>query len=255
MEVKKSYGQHFLKDVSLAKKIVSDANPKGFDVVVEVGPGPGTLTKWIDHEKMVLIEADKDFIEDLEKDYPNAYILRADAAQVDYVSCLEKVGGAKNWLLIGNLPYNASAAIVSQALRASIPPQELVVMVQKEQADRMLARKGDMSLLSVAIQIYTTPTRLFDVQPGSFIPPPKVKSTVLRLVYRKDTPEKPEEILALAKIGFSSRRKQLHKNLANADIAPSEIVKEVLKKYDIPENARAQELSVDDWVNIATDIL
>lgn len=252
---KKSYGQHFLRHEALAKKIVGLAHTSKFDAVVEVGPGPGTLTKWIDHPRLALIEADKDYIAQLKKDYPKAVVIHADAAKANYEECIHKLGNIRRWLLLGNLPYNASAAIIMQALRSPHPPAEMVVMVQKEQADRMLARAGEMGLLSVAVQLYAEVERLGEVPPGAFVPPPKVQSSVIRLRRHKFLPDRIEEIITLAKIGFSSRRKQLHKNLAAADVATSEKVKKTLERYGLRAHSRAQELSAADWVAIADDLL
>ncbi|MDP2631266.1 MAG: rRNA adenine dimethyltransferase family protein, partial [Candidatus Uhrbacteria bacterium] len=233
------------------------------DFIVEVGPGEGAMTKEIvdslnfkggvmggsGKTQLILIEADQDLIPGLESRFKNAKIIQADAAKVDYTKLVPK---NKSWMLIGNLPYNAGNAIIMNALASERPPLRLVVMVQKEVADRMLAKPGDMSLLSVAIQIYTKPKRLFNVGTGAFVPPPKVDSTVIELnlldsVNRGEA----EAVLKIAKAGFANRRKQLHGNLSSAKIASSERVKAVLLKIGLSESARAQELSVEEWKQVA----
>jgi len=125
----------------------------------------------------------------------------------------------------------------------------MVVMVQKEVAERMVALPGDMSLLSVAVQIYTDPKIIFDVKAESFVPPPAVTSSVLVLDFEKKC-ENPEAIIKLAKLGFLARRKQLHKNLATVRIAPSAKIKEILLSLKLSEKSRAQELGVIDWVTL-----
>ncbi|MBU1126516.1 MAG: 16S rRNA (adenine(1518)-N(6)/adenine(1519)-N(6))-dimethyltransferase RsmA [Patescibacteria group bacterium] len=252
---KKSFGQHFLTDPKLAMRIVGAAETAKFDAVVEVGPGPGTLTQWIDHPRLVLIEADRDFIPELKEKFPKAIVIQADAAKANYSDSLKKLGKIRSWVLVGNLPYNSSAAIIMQALRSPTPPDELLVMVQKEQAERMMAKPGEMGLLSVAVQLYAKVERIMEIGPGAFNPPPKVQSTVIRLVRHKFIPEKVEEIITLAKMGFSSRRKQLHKNLAASGVATSEEVKTALEKCGLRANSRAQELAADDWVTIADYLL
>lgn len=248
---KKSYGQHFLTNPDLAKRIVGAAETARFDAVVEVGPGYGILTEWIKHPRLVLIEADRDLIPELREKFPKAEIVQADAAKADYAACLKKFGTIRNWVLIGNLPYNSSAAIIMQALRSPYPPQEMLVMVQKEQAERMMAKAGEMGLLSVAVQLYASVERIMEIGPAAFNPPPKVQSSVIHLVRHKFIPEKVEEIITLAKVGFASRRKQLHKNLASADVATSEEVKAALEKCGLRDKSRAQELSAEDWVSLA----
>lgn len=252
---KKSFGQHFLTNKELAKRIVGAAETAKFDAVVEIGPGPGTLTQWIKHPRLVLIEADRDFIPELKENFPKAEVIQADAAKANYARCLKKFGDIHNWVLLGNLPYNSSAAIIMQALRSPNPPAEMLVMVQKEQADRMMARAGEMGLLSVAVQLYASVERVMEIGPAAFNPPPKVQSSVIRLVRHKFIPERVEEIITLAKMGFASRRKQLQKNLSAADVATPEEVKAALEECGLRANSRAQELSADDWVMLADLLL
>ncbi len=245
--MKKSYGQHFLKDRSVVAKIIAAADLSSGDFVVEVGPGAGALTGELMDEvdQLVLIEADQDLIPDLETNFPKAQIIHADAAQIDIAQIVED----QPWIFVSNLPYNAANAILMNMLTAKNPPSKSIVMVQKEVGDKIVAQPGDMSVLSVAAQIYTQPSRICKVKPGSFTPPPKVDSVVLKLEPR-DAPDNAEEIIALAKIGFSSRRKQLHRNLADAGIALSDLVKKALTDLKLKPTARAQELSVEQWVQL-----
>jgi 16S rRNA (adenine1518-N6/adenine1519-N6)-dimethyltransferase len=248
---KKSYGQHFLKDASLTAKIVAAAEIEASDRIVEVGPGRGALTRHLPQDRLILVEADGDLIKGLKDTFPKANVIRADATSVDY----EELVGELPWVLVGNLPYNVANAIIMHALKTSHRPERLVVMVQKEVADRMLAKPGtNMSVLSVAVQLYGLPSRVMDVKPGSFQPPPNVMSSVIRLDV-KPRVESPEPIIALVLAGFSSRRKQLHKNLAATKIASSQEVKEALGTLGIREDIRAQDLTVDDWVGLAEFVL
>ncbi|MBT4857176.1 ribosomal RNA small subunit methyltransferase A [Candidatus Uhrbacteria bacterium] len=248
---KKSFGQHFLKDESLVAKIVAAAEIGNSDTVVEVGPGRGALTVQLPQDGLVLVEADKDLIDDLHERFPKANVVLADATQVDFK---EHVGDGP-WTLIGNLPYNAANAIIMNALNTTVRPTRVVVMVQKEVGDRMMAKPGtDMSVLSVAIQLYGTPTRVMNVKPGSFQPPPNVMSSVIRIDVDPRV-EDPERVIALASAGFGSRRKQLHKNINAAKIASSKDVKEALSKLNLREDIRAQDMSVDDWVELSNFVL
>lgn len=241
---KKSFGQHFLTNASIAQQIVEAADIQSSEVVVEVGPGEGALTQHIPDDHLFLLELDRDLLKHLKETYPKATIIHTDAATVEYAKILPK---AKPWVLIGNLPYNAGTAIVMHALQQKYPPHRMVVMLQKEVGDRMMAEAGEMSLLSVAVQAYTVPTRVLNVKPGSFSPPPKVDSVVIRLDRREDVPENAEEIIGLAKAAFAHPRKQMHSVLRDALGIPSEKTKEILKSLGLSEAARPQELSVDEW--------
>ena len=197
--MKKSYGQHFLKDQSVIEKIIKSADLCSGDFVVEVGPGDGALTHQItcligptSPTGLILIEADSDLLPNLRAQFISAQLIHADAAQVN----IDEIVRDKPWIFISNLPYNSANAILMNMLTAQNPPERSVVMVQKEVGEKMLAKPGDMSLLSVAVQMYTNPTRVCTVKPGSFNPSPKVDSVVLRLD-KKQVVENAEEIKEL----------------------------------------------------------
>lgn len=255
---KKSFGQHFLIDSSVAKRMVAAADISFVQTVVEVGPGTGALTKEIvsafsplpeggGSKRLVLIEADRDLLATLTSQFPQAEIVQADAATVSFD---ELVQGP--WIFLSNLPYNAGNAIIKNVLTSKHPPVQLIVMLQKEVADRVLALPGHMSVLTVATNLYAVPKRLFNVKPGAFSPPPKVQSSVLELRPRPyPGVSDPERVMALVKVGFSSKRKQLHRNFADAGVAESERVKEILVSMKKLPTVRAQELSLDDWVALS----
>ena len=243
---KKSFGQHFLKDEPLLKRIVEAAEIGSDDQVVEIGPGRGALTAFLPQDRLTLVEADRDLVPDLQQRFGSAAIMQADATSVEY----DQLVGDKDWILIGNLPYNVGNAIIMKALQASKKPTRLVVMLQKEVADRMMAKPGStMSVLSVAVQLYGNVTKVMDVKPGSFQPPPNVMSSVIRIDVAPKT-DAPEEVISLASAGFSARRKQLHKNLSSADIASSQQVKSALGEVGLREDIRAQDLSIQNWIDM-----
>ncbi len=135
---KKSFGQHFLKSESTARRIIEALNLSDVDVVVEIGPGRGALTKLllekITNQKLVLIEADRELVPTLQQLFPRAEIICADAARIDY----DKIVGRKKWVLVSNLPYNAAVAIILKVLTSKNQPRQSVVMLQKEQVQRIL---------------------------------------------------------------------------------------------------------------------
>jgi 16S rRNA (adenine1518-N6/adenine1519-N6)-dimethyltransferase len=251
---KKSYGQHFLHDAGVIEKIVDSAEVGTDEIIVEIGPGEGALTKEIvkifPSHKLILAEADRDLIPGLGEKFPTTVIIQGDAAKLDTEAMLQEAG-ASSWVLFGNLPYSAAAPILMNALYVETPPRELVIMVQKEQGDRMRAKPGEMSLLSVATQLASDVKQLFTVGPGAFTPPPKVESVVLRLT-PKPRPENAQNIIKLAKAGFSARRKQLHGNLSRESVATSDEAKTALKNIGLKETARAQELSIEEWTELVS---
>ncbi len=259
---KKSFGQHFLRDQSVLDKIVAAAEIGSTDIVVEIGPGRGALTERLVEvgDRLVLIEADRDLIPELEIKFPKAKIIQADAAHVDYAELVSQVhapsseeGGKGEsqhaWILIGNLPYNAGNAIIRQALTSTRPPKRQVVMLQREVGEKMLAKAGDMSILSVAVQMYADVKRIATVKPGAFVPPPKVDSIVLSFTPNQKSPD-PEKVIALAKLAFAHKRKQMHRTLSDAGIGSSESIKAKLLTIGLTEQARPEELSVGQWIEL-----
>lgn len=245
---KKSFGQHFLKDEAVIDQIILACDIRPNELVVEVGPGGGALTDRliVTRNPLVLIEADRDLIPKLAFKYPSATIIQSDAAQVDY----DKITEGKPWMFVSNLPYNAGNAILEQVHRSRLAPRALVIMVQKEVGDRMMAAPGEMSVLSVATQLYCSVERVCLVPPAAFVPPPQVDSVVLRLVPRTDRIENIEAVIALAKIGFAHRRKQLRQTLASSNVASLEIIDAAFEKLSLGRMVRPQELSIEQWISL-----
>lgn len=252
--LKKSYGQHFLHDKNIIAKIVASVRPTADEMIVEVGPGAGALTEGLNDIAspfqggegggLTLIESDRDLIPSLHDRFPSATIVQADAAQVDY----DEITQGRPWIFVSNLPYNAGNAILEKVFTSKNPPRELVVMVQKEVGERMMAKPGDMSVLSVATQLYADVQRLFIVKPGAFIPPPKVDSIMLRLTTRLGADR--ESVIALAKIAFAHRRKQFRQTLAQSNVADLAAIDSALESLGYPKTVRPQEISTENWVRL-----
>ncbi len=254
MKAKKSFGQHFLRNAGVMKKIVQAAEITPGDVVLEVGPGHGVLTQALVEAgaKVIAVEADRDLIPELEEKFGSSVqVIFSDILKFRISDLFGSSDfGFPKYKLVANLPYNIASAVLEKFLSADHPPSMLVVMVQKEVADRMQAKPGEMSVLSVACQLYTTMKRVVNVPPGSFSPPPKVDSAVVCLRPRHSVAgQDNEQVIALAKIGFRSRRKLLKSNLL-ATGAPKERIAEAFQKAGVDELARPQELSVDAWSNL-----
>lgn len=261
-KAKKSFSQNWLIDRSVVKKIIKAAEIKPGELVLEIGPGQGILTQALveTQARVIAVEADKELIEPLAKRFGlQIELVRDDILSVD----LKKLG-LKNgkYKLIANLPYNITSAILEKFLSESPKPSRLVVMVQKEVADRIVARPPKMGLLSVACQIYAEGKKMVKVSAQAFRPAPKVDSAVVRLdliefahnhprpLLGKEGGYDPEQVIALAKIGFSARRKQLQHNLVKAKIGDANTIKQVLQKLNLDEKVRAENLTVDNWIEL-----
>lgn len=246
---KKSFGQHFLHDKNVIAKILDAARPEEAEFVIEVGPGQGALTEDLARRarRLVLIEADADLIPGLQERFSHAEVLKQNAVKADYVAITNDM----RWTFVSNLPYNAASAIIMEVLSCDNPPERMVCMVQKEVGERMLGVPGAMSVLSVAIGMYADVAKLMLVKPGAFVPPPKVDSMVLVLTPKAyaDAPNR-EDVIAVAKTGFANRRKQLHRNFADAHRLSSEQTKEILRQMELREDARAEELTLEHWMGL-----
>ncbi|MEK9155161.1 MAG: 16S rRNA (adenine(1518)-N(6)/adenine(1519)-N(6))-dimethyltransferase RsmA [Patescibacteria group bacterium] len=246
--LKKSYGQHFLRDESVVERIIEAAAIQPGELVIEVGPGGGALTKRLAEigNDLILIEADRDLIEGLRETYPRATVVHADAAQVDF----DVLTQGRRWVFVSNLPYNAGNAILEAVFRAKNVPNRLVVMVQKEVGERMMAAPGEMSVLSVATQIFCAVKRVCTVKPDAFVPPPKVDSVVLEMIPHAEISGNAEQIIGLAKIGFAHRRKQLRQTLAQGGVADLVAIDRALEAMSLPKTVRPQELSIENWITL-----
>lgn len=243
----KSLGQHWLSDRSTLEAICDFAGVEAGDMVLEIGPGLGTLTKVLLERGATVhaIEFDPALAAALPGciSSPHLTVEHADILTFD-LSVLPPA-----YKVVANVPYYITSRIVRTLLEAATPPQTSTLLVQKEVAERIAAGPGGMSLLSVAAQFYAA-VRLGPVVPAAlFAPPPKVDSQVVRLDYTgpkfKDADTK--HFFRLVKTGFASRRKKLRSSLAGGLQISKEQADALLQKANIPPDARAQELSLDDW--------
>lgn len=222
------------------------------DIVVEIGPGRGILTRELAKTaaEVVAVELDDGLAETLAIEFngqENVRILHADAREVD-IDSLAKTGSA--YKLVANLPYYAALPIVRRFLEAEHKPSLMVFMVQREVARNMTAAPGDMSLLSVATQLYGKPRIVASVQPRAFRPAPKVTSAIVRIdVF--DSPflhlESIEDFFALVRAGFSAPRKQVHNCLQHGLDITRETAEAMLSQAGIDPKRRPQTLSLEDW--------
>ncbi|MBI2484712.1 ribosomal RNA small subunit methyltransferase A [Candidatus Uhrbacteria bacterium] len=245
MRAKKQFGQHFLRDQSVIKKIISSAEITPGEEVLEIGPGEGVLTQALlsAGARVTAVEIDRDLIDALRERFGKSLnLIEGDILSVPLCKL-----PATSYKLVANLPYNIASAVLEKFFTLPEPPTRFVVMVQREVGERILAQPPHMSLLSVACQMYADARRVTRVPPGAFSPPPKVDSLVVRMDWHPRVVD-PESVIALAKKGFVHPRKQLHRNME--PLFAREKTKKFLASRSLPETARAQELSVDDWIAI-----
>ena len=244
VRAKKSLGQHFLKDLDAAKKIVDGMTMHlGYENVLEIGPGMGVLTQYLLERTdltTTVVELDRESVAYLLKNFPQLpaeKILEADFLKLD----LSELFNGKNFGIIGNFPYNISSMIFFKVLENKHLVNEVVCMLQKEVAVRIASGPGkkDYGILSVLLQAFYDIEYLFSVGPGAFIPPPKVNSGIIRLKRNKVEKLACDEKLffSVVKMGFNQRRKTLRNALRAMQIPEHDLL-----------NKRAEQLSVADFV-------
>ncbi len=259
LKAKKGLGQHFLVDEDILECILSAAELSRKDIVVEVGPGLGILTKRLAEVagKVIAVELDFKLVRMLRESlasFSNVKIIHADILKIapqqllgDYLTIPELAQGYK---VVANLPYYITSPILRHFLEAWAKPSLMVVMVQKEVGEAIAANPGKMSLLSVSTQFYSKPTIIAFVPAGSFYPPPKVDSLILRLdVYSKPPIEvcDVDRFFDIVSCGFRSPRKQLRNSLAQALGMPPSQVALLLGRAGIEAKRRAETLNLGEW--------
>jgi 16S rRNA (adenine1518-N6/adenine1519-N6)-dimethyltransferase len=245
--LKKRFGQHFLTDRSILRRIVQFANIRPDDTIVEIGPGAGALTGQLAAaaHRVIAIEIDKDLIAGLRAEMPaNVEIIEGDALEIDFPS--------GRFRLVGNLPYNVATQLFKRFIENRGRIIDATVMIQKEVAERLIAKpgSGDYGPLSVLIQYYATITYGFSVPPSAFKPRPKVNSGVIRLDWKPNVTEA-REFTDFVQQTFSSRRKKLVNNLIHVFPAVGrEEVLQRMQKAGIGVNLRPEELSVAEFLRV-----
>lgn len=241
---RRRFGQNFLTDTSVADRIAQACMLKPDDRVLEIGPGHGALTapllRYV--ERMTVIEVDRDLAAEMRDRYAQLEVIQSDALRVDYAELLS----AGDWSVIGNLPYNISTPLLMRLLNARGLVRQMVFMLQQEVVDRMCAPHGSRTYgrLSVMIGYHCKAQALFGVSGGSFTPPPRVKSRVVRLT-PTGAPPPPARFSEIVRRAFSQRRKTLRNALTGVIDAAG------LSALGIDPVRRPETLSVDEFVMIS----
>lgn len=251
---KKELGQHWLKDRGILAAIADDADLHEDDVVLEIGPGLGTLTSELLRRagKVIAVEFDPDLARKLPGQFPgkNLEVIHTDILQFDLDTL------PAGYKVVANVPYYITSKIVEKLMTARNRPSVTVLLVQKEVAERIAAGPGDMSILALSAQVYATATLGVFVPREHFTPPPKVDSAVVVLHARPEpliAPEDERAFFRVVKAGFIAKRKKLRSSIA-AGLALSKPDAEALLRHaDIDPDLRAEDLSIDDWLRLARD--
>lgn len=252
----KGKGQNFLIDESILDVMLDAAQVAETDSVLEIGPGLGVLTNKLVRRarRIVAVELDTRvamFIRSEFEGKNNFELIESDILRVKNAELAEHLGTTR-YKVVANIPYAITAPLIEKFLTYEPRPTMLVLMVQKEVAERVTARPGEMSVLAVSVQYYARAEIIARVPGSSFYPEPAVDSAVLRIIPKHQHTSDEEKIFfRIVKIGFSSRRKQLHNNLSAGLRISSEEAKGYLQALDLRIDARAQDLSVEDWKKLA----
>lgn len=295
MEIKpkKSLGQNFLRDQGVADKIIENADLSGEDIVIEIGPGTGVLTGKIANvcKKVIAIEIDDRLVGMLRsklRSKENVEIIHGDILKINLRELtVSRQASVNGYIIIANLPYYITSPIIRLLLEMKAPPKEMILMVQKEVAERIVAKPGNMSILAISVQYYAEPEYLFTVPRTAFEPQPEVDSAVIKIspkfgpllsgedVGRTDEvkklsstspspfgrgcreatgegKEKTKKFFRIVRAGFSAKRKTLANNLSSSLKIDKKEIEGRIQSLGFSKNVRAQELSVEDWKNLVS---
>jgi 16S rRNA (adenine1518-N6/adenine1519-N6)-dimethyltransferase len=260
---KKSLGQNFLTDPSLQQRIVDAAQLSSDDVVIEIGPGQGALTRHIagNVRRLVLVELDDALFAALSREYegrPDVMVIHADVLDVD-ICAIIGADEADSFKVIGNIPYNITTPIIFKLLQQRCRPTSIVLMVQRELADRVVSPAGNKTYgaLSVGVQALADVRKLFHVSRGAFKPVPNVDSAVMRIVPHSPavlSPSQESDLRSLTRTCFGWRRKQLQKILRTAPgyELDADAVADLETVTGISMDARPETLDPSQFVILAT---
>lgn len=286
MKPKKSLGQNFLKDKSILNKIIAAADLKANDFVIEIGPGTGILTEELIKQagKVIAIEKDNELARQLDSRFcgnDKVEIINDDILKINLPEIIKSLPHPSfghplpkgeednvviNYKVVANIPYYITSPIIQLFLEMKYPPTEMILMVQKEVAQRICGKPGNMSILAVSVQYYAKPELLFYVPKTAFWPVPEVDSAVIRIMHnayretrslereawRTQDKEIKKKFFRVVRAGFCSKRKTLLNNLSSSFHLDKKTAEEKIKKVPLSGRVRAQELSVEDWKKLCS---
>ena len=259
----KKFGQNFLIDTHVLERIIDESGITKDDMVLEIGPGIGTMTQYLceNAREVVAVEIDKMLIpiltEDTLKEYDNVTVINDDILKVDVCKIVEERNGGKPIKVVANLPYYITTPIIMGLFENHVPVESITIMVQKEVADRMQAGPGskEYGALSLAVQYYSSAKVVANVPPNCFMPRPNVGSAVIRLTTHKERPVNPKNeqlMFRIIRAAFNQRRKTLLNSLNNAPDVPAtkEAVSKALDELGLSQTIR-EALSLEEFAKLS----
>ena len=265
IKANKSLGQNFLVNTEVVENIVNSSEISNEDMIIEIGPGLGTLTKYLLEKagKVLCIELDTRMIKILEDRfgiYDNFEVINQDVLKVNLNEIIKENkndGKIKNVKVVANLPYYITTPIIMKLLEDKLDIKSITVMIQKEVADRLIETPGgkDTGAITYSVYYYCESKKIMEVPNSSFIPEPEVTSEVIKMSLRNEPVvniENPKVMFMIIKSAFMQRRKTLLNALTNTKVfLNKEEGLEILKKLNLEENVRAEKLSIQDFANIS----
>ncbi|MEE1516580.1 MAG: 16S rRNA (adenine(1518)-N(6)/adenine(1519)-N(6))-dimethyltransferase RsmA [Lachnospiraceae bacterium] len=263
----KRFGQNFLIDTRVLDKIISASGITKDDMILEVGPGIGTMTQYLceSARKVIAVEIDKNLIPILEndtlKEYDNVRVINEDILKLDINKLVEEENDGKPIKVVANLPYYITTPIIMGLFESHVPIESITIMVQKEVADRMQVGPGtkDYGALSLAVQYYAKPEIIANVPPNCFMPRPNVGSAVIKLTRHEQVPVevKDEKLMfKLIRAAFNQRRKTLQNSINNSpelSLGKDQVV-EALDKMGLSQTIRGEALSLEQFAQLANHL-
>ncbi|GAB4539926.1 MAG: 16S rRNA (adenine(1518)-N(6)/adenine(1519)-N(6)) -dimethyltransferase RsmA [Anaerolineales bacterium] len=251
LRASKGLGQNFLQDPAALEKIAAAADIEADDFVLEIGPGLGSLTRYLAAaaREVVAVELDGEILPALQeilRPYKNARVIHADILKTK----MSELVSAPNYIVAANIPYYITSAVIRHLLESEFKPRRVALTIQKEVAERICAAPGDLSLLALSVQVYGAPRLVAKIPAGAFYPAPKVDSAILRIdMYPQPLidHEKLTRFFQLIKAGFGQKRKTLRNALAAGLHVPREESESMLSGAGIDFMRRAETLSMDEW--------
>ena len=251
LKADKRLGQNFLQDASVLEKIADAAEISSEDEVLEIGPGLGSLTRYlaVSAKKVTAVELDTDLIPPLQTSlspHPNIKIVQGDILDFPVSNFIEQPG----YIVAANIPYNITSAIIRHLLEGDVKPRRIVLTIQKEVAERICAGDGKMSLLALSVQVYGEPGIVAMIPASAFHPVPKVDSAILRIdIHKKPliSQELLDTFFRLIKAGFGQKRKTLRNSLSAGLHIKTDEAETLLHSANIDPMRRAETLSMEEW--------
>lgn len=267
IKANKNLGQNFLVDENVIETAIEKSNINEDDLVIEIGPGLGTLTIYLleNAGRVICVELDKRMIKILEERfflYKNFEVINNDILKVDLNEIIKQAKekfNLKNAKIVANLPYYITTPIIMKLLESKIDITSITVMIQKEVADRLAEIPGgkNTGAITYTVYYYGEPEKLLEVPKSSFIPEPSVTSEVIKINIRKEPPVKvqnEERFFKLIKVAFLQRRKTLLNSLTNNGISNKEELTQLLSKLNIDEKIRSEKLTIDQFAELSNNL-